>query len=252
MKTTVKLSEIIEGMEMQSDEMSGYVNIKTGEVTWASSDDLLFAEDEDEDIDLSDYPEWQQETIKQAQKILFSEDYLSLPSKFDIHDYSIMEDFCLSLEDERLRDKMFNAIKRKGAFGNFKYYILEHNIEKDWYRFRESAYKEIAVGWCEDNDIQYNDDVVVKEPEIFEKHDKSGQPDTDKIDEYTLALLYLVMQEDDYGTRAWKGFDWKTLNRLHEKGFISNPKGKSKSVAVSKGGYRKAKEMFKKLFVDNL
>ncbi len=64
MKTTVKLIEIIEGMEMQSDEMSGYVNIKTGEVTWASSDDLLFAEDEDEDIVLSDYPEWQQETIK--------------------------------------------------------------------------------------------------------------------------------------------------------------------------------------------
>ena len=42
MKTTVKLSEIIEGMEMQSDKMSGYVNIKTGEVVLASSNDLLF------------------------------------------------------------------------------------------------------------------------------------------------------------------------------------------------------------------
>ncbi len=24
--------------------------------------------------------------------------------------------------------------------------------------------------------------------------------------------------------RAWKGFDWETMNRLHEKGYISNPK----------------------------
>ena len=147
---------------------------------------------------------------------------------------------------------MFDTIKRKGAFGNFRYNILEYGIEKDWYRFRESAYKKIAVRWCEENDIPYNDDIIVKEPETSEKHDKSGKPDTDKIDEYTLALLYLGMQEDKYGSRAWKGFDWETLNRLHEKGFISNPKGKSKSVAVSKGGYRKAKEMFKKLFVDNL
>jgi hypothetical protein len=33
--------------------------------------------------------------------------------------------------------------------------------------------------------------------------------DKDKIDEYTLALLYLVTHErrERLGTRAWKGFD---------------------------------------------
>ena len=49
--------------------------------------------------------------------------------------------------------------------------------------------------------------------------------DENKVDEYTLALLYLVTHEihEGFGARAWKGFDWDTMNRLHEKGFISNP-----------------------------
>ena len=45
----------------------------------------------------------------------------------------------------------------------------------------------------------------------------------DKVDEYTLALMFLVMHDEgEYGARAWKGFDWDTMDRLHAKGFISN------------------------------
>jgi hypothetical protein len=40
--------------------------------------------------------------------------------------------------------------------------------------------------------------------------------DTDKVDEAVLALLYLTLHD---GARAWKGFDWDTLNRLHAKGW---------------------------------
>ena len=54
--------------------------------------------------------------------------------------------------------------------------------------------------------------------------------DTDKIDEMTLALLFLVMhQESEWGARAWKGFDWDTMNRLHEKGYIGNLVSKAKT-----------------------
>lgn len=75
--------------------------------------------------------------------------------------------------------------------------------------------------------------------------------DKEKVDEYTLALLYLVMwEEKHYGTRAWKGFDWDTMDRLCEKGFIHDPKSKSKSVAVTQKGFEKAKELFHKFFCD--
>lgn len=74
--------------------------------------------------------------------------------------------------------------------------------------------------------------------------------DKDKVDEMTLALIYLVMwQEHEYG-RAWKGFDWDTMDRLHQKGWISDPKGKAKSVGVTPEGMRKAEELFRKHFGD--
>ncbi len=73
----------------------------------------------------------------------------------------------------------------------------------------------------------------------------------DKVDEYTLALLYLVTHEihEGIGARAWKGFDWATMNRLYEKGYISNPVGKAKSIAMDEEGYKKAEDLFKKFFV---
>jgi hypothetical protein len=76
--------------------------------------------------------------------------------------------------------------------------------------------------------------------------------DKDKVDEYTLALLYLVIHERQkgYGARAWKGFDWDTMNRLHEKGMISNPVGKAKSVVMTEEGFKKAEDLFRKHFVN--
>ena len=74
--------------------------------------------------------------------------------------------------------------------------------------------------------------------------------DEDKVDEYTLALLYLVTHErqEGFGARAWKGFDWDTMNRLHEKGYISNPIGKVKSVGMTEEGFLKAKELCERHF----
>ncbi len=74
--------------------------------------------------------------------------------------------------------------------------------------------------------------------------------DEDKIDDYTLALLYLVTHErhEGLGARAWKGFDWDTLNRLHQQGYLSNPVGKAKSVGMSEQGFLRAKELFERHF----
>ncbi len=72
--------------------------------------------------------------------------------------------------------------------------------------------------------------------------------DQEKVDQVTLALLYLVTFDDEYGCRAWKGFDWDTMNRLHEKGYICNPKGKAKSVIITKEGAKRSEELFKTYF----
>ena len=72
--------------------------------------------------------------------------------------------------------------------------------------------------------------------------------DQDKIDEAILALLYLNFHEDEAGIRAWKSFNWDAMERLHAKGFISDPRGKAKSVVVTEEGQIAAKELFEKLF----
>jgi hypothetical protein len=73
----------------------------------------------------------------------------------------------------------------------------------------------------------------------------------DKVDELTLALLFLVAhdRQEGLGARAWKGFDWDTMDRLHEKGFITNPATKAKSVVMTEDGYKKSEELFKKHFM---
>jgi len=63
-----------------------------------------------------------------------------------------------------------------------------------------------------------------------------------------LALLYLVRWKDGDSSRAWKGFDWETMNRLHEKGFISDPRGKAKSVILWEEGFQEAEKLFQEFF----
>jgi len=156
MDIRVKLSDIIIGMECQSDDSSSYLNKNTGEIVMISDEELQAAEDGDS---LEKYPEWQQEIIKIAQDILESyENYVALPSKFDIHEYRIMERFCLSIEDERISESLYYAIKGKGAFRRFKDGIYRFGVAEDWYKYRERAFTRIAKEWCETNAIEYIDD----------------------------------------------------------------------------------------------
>jgi uncharacterized protein DUF6429 len=69
--------------------------------------------------------------------------------------------------------------------------------------------------------------------------------DNDKIDRAVLALLYLGLHDVD---RTWKGFDWEAMNRLHEKGFISDPLGKAKSVVFTERGLVEARRLLQELF----
>jgi uncharacterized protein DUF6429 len=69
--------------------------------------------------------------------------------------------------------------------------------------------------------------------------------DTDKIDDAVLALLYLGLHD---GARAWKGFDWEAMNRLHERAYITDPRSKAKSVIFTEEGLERAKRLVEDLF----
>ena len=69
--------------------------------------------------------------------------------------------------------------------------------------------------------------------------------DEEKIDRAVLALLYLGLHEE---WRAWKGFDWGAMNRLHAKGLISDPVSKAKSVIFTEDGLAEAERLAEELF----
>jgi hypothetical protein len=69
--------------------------------------------------------------------------------------------------------------------------------------------------------------------------------DREKVEETVLALLWLTLDGD---RRAWKSHDWGVLDRLHERGYISDPKSKAKSVLLTEDGERRARELFACLF----
>jgi hypothetical protein len=71
----------------------------------------------------------------------------------------------------------------------------------------------------------------------------------EKVDEMTLALLYLTTFTDHGGLRSWKGHDWDVLNRLYERGYIDDPVSKAKSVMLTQEGAERSKRLFEKHFM---
>jgi hypothetical protein len=69
--------------------------------------------------------------------------------------------------------------------------------------------------------------------------------DVEKLCEAALAILSLTRHD---GQRVWKGLDWDILNRLHELGWIDDPKSKAKSVVLTDLGVRKSEEFLRKHF----
>ena len=159
MNIRVKLSEILDGMMLLTDEMTSYLNKETGEVVTLMEETFRAAEEEDDSL-LYFYG-LEKEDVKIAMDILTNESggkYLPLPGKFEIHEWEIMRQFCDSIKDEEISQSLLNAIHGKGAFRYFKDSIHRFGIADQWYTYRDNAIKNIAIEWCKDNDIEYIDD----------------------------------------------------------------------------------------------
>jgi len=156
MPIEVKLTDVIDALESAMEEHAYYLDKRTGEIILITSDDNNAAE---EDEPLSQYPEWQRDSILKAREVLREpEHFLELPDQFDIHDYQIMEDFCLALKDQTAGQELLRLIKGSGAFRRFKNAIREIGVDNAWYQFQGEALEKIAIEWLEENEIRYSRD----------------------------------------------------------------------------------------------
>lgn len=146
----VKLSKLIQGVDFQSDNLDVYLNMKSGEVVYIENE-LYSLVDSDEDF--SQYPEWQQENIKLAEKILYEDYYEPFPTKYEIDEYGMMESFSYSMEEE-IKERLLRAINGRGAFRRFKDEVFELGVREDWFSYREEKLKKLVKRWSETLDIE--------------------------------------------------------------------------------------------------
>jgi hypothetical protein len=152
MPIPVRVQDVVEALDLQLDETLSYLNRQTGELfSWNQE----WGSVEDEDEDLSRYPDWQREAMVQYREVCDSDDWLPLPSNFDIHEWDIMSRYCETVEPERKRESLRNAIRGRGAFRRFKDAATRLGVIDDWYEYRGRALEEIAIDWLEENAIPY-------------------------------------------------------------------------------------------------
>ena len=152
----VSLKEIADRLDFLMDEWNYYLNKKTGEIVEIQREYLSIAEESEDDDDFGEYQDWEQDAIREAVAVLENwGDYLELPDKEEVNDYRIMENFCYSLEDNKLRNKLCYTIDGKGAFRRFRDAINYHGIESDWNAYKYDTLCGIVREWCEFHKIQY-------------------------------------------------------------------------------------------------
>lgn len=134
---TVFVEDIATALDESFNDWQQFLNIQTGEIEVLSNDRLL---DTDEEL---------------AKKIDTSNDYIKLPSQYDVNQYQIMENFADNVNDVRIAKKLWIALNGRKPFRHFKDTINYLGIAQDYYKFRFQAYLDIAVEWCEDNKIPY-------------------------------------------------------------------------------------------------
>lgn len=151
MATVISLREVIEAMETTSEDCVSYLDPETGEIITVTEEERHLVEEES----LENVPEWQREMMPKIRAALESDRFLELPGRFDIHEWSIMDEFSRAQGSESIRQELADAIHGAGAFRIFRSAIRRLGLEKSWYQFRDEALAEIARNWLEEHKLSY-------------------------------------------------------------------------------------------------
>ena len=156
----IKLSELIEALEFDSEEHVTRVDLQNGCVVTVERS-VLDAVEEGDEASLGNVPDWQRDEVEIARAITddSGEQFVDAPDKFDFHEYRHMERFIGTVADAGAAEQLWRAIKGKGAFRYFKDTASQLSLLKQWYRYRDDAMKEFVVEWAQAHEIPFADDV---------------------------------------------------------------------------------------------
>ncbi len=150
------LDDLMESLECSASDMNAYYDRLTGNTIFLNDDYLRQAARRKSADDESKLANWEKECLAEARAIVNDNDdrYIPLPGSDDIHEWAIMNRFALNA-NSNLTDRLTRALKGGGAFRRFRETLDRHGLTDQWYSFRKAALREIAIAWCEENNIEY-------------------------------------------------------------------------------------------------
>ena len=137
---TIKLSDVVDALESLNDESYFFYSIK--------DDSIVFLYDGM--VDTIKDEELYEEILEGC-----DDNYISLPDKYDIHEYQIMVDFVDTVNNVNKQNQLYNSLRGKGAFRRFKNTLYELDLIHEWYKYKEEKYLNKAKQWCEKHNIAY-------------------------------------------------------------------------------------------------
>lgn len=148
----VSLKEFADCLETPSDEAAYYLNPQTGEIRFITDEQIGIIERGDDE---KNQPHWLQEVLPQVREVLESDQWLTLPGSYEVHEWEIMDRFSSSRDNDQHREELMDAIRGRGAFRHFKNTVRHLGIEQDWFKYKHEALEEIARDWLESHDLAY-------------------------------------------------------------------------------------------------
>ena len=128
MAIIVSLKDIVEALEIGTQTAENILDPATGEIILVTDDDEL--------------------EIKEG---------IRLPNSYDINEWSLMEEFCYTIENVKQQEILLDSIRGKGAFQRFREALDRFVLKDEWSSFRQSALQKIAREWLEENKIAYKE-----------------------------------------------------------------------------------------------
>ena len=139
----IKLQQVIQAIEEANEVFTSFWDTKTGKTVYLAEPLMTEMTEADEALasEMENTPER----------------FLRFPTKYEIHQYRIMEDFIDQLSPGKAQKELAYAIRGKGAFRRFKQSVRFHGLEQRWYDYLAKAYRELAIRWCVEEGLEYTE-----------------------------------------------------------------------------------------------
>ena len=140
----IKLSDLelaYDFVSSSSFDASAYICRETGETFFKT-----------EEGDLDDLPD----------DVETNDRYLEVPNKFDLNlGNNLVHDFVSEHLPEK-SDEVYSFFRHKGAYSKFKDLLIRTNMQDKWYEFKTAKTYSALKEWCEENNMEVEDDCNTK------------------------------------------------------------------------------------------